>query len=85
MVKKSSGNGYLFFAGGAKEYLQGYQVTYNESKPNEIEWKSLCSTGGDSSNKQRGKRWKQKDDMMQQRINNIDLRIKSVVVIPSPS
>ena len=84
MVKKSTGDAYLFFAGGAKEYLQGYEVTYNQDKPNEIEWKSLCCTGGDQLNKTRGKRWKKQDQMMQDRIQNMDLRIKSVVVIPSP-
>ena len=84
MVKKSTGDAYLFFAGGAKEYLQGYQVTYNENEPDKIEWKSLCCTGGDSLNKQRGKRWKKHDQTIQAAIHTIDLRIKSVVVIPSP-
>ena len=83
MVRKSTGDAYLFFAGGAKEYLQAYEVTYNESKPDEIEWKSLCCTGGDQLNKSRGKRWKTRSNDAR---SNTKYRFKnkSVVVIPSP-
>eukprot|EP01084_Bolivina_argentea_P106687 190865_1 len=87
MVRKSTGNSYLFFSGGAKEYLQGYEVTYNENKPEIVEWKSLCCTGGDINkrDKQRGKRWKNKDiNTENDRLSTMDLRIKSICVIPSP-
>ena len=85
MVKKSSGSSYLFFAGGAKEYLQGYEVTFNPDNPSKVEWTALCFTGGDIDRHHgAGKRWKKPQQMVQDAKDNMDLRIKSVVVIPSP-
>eukprot|EP01084_Bolivina_argentea_P070142 127571_1 len=90
MVRKSSGDAYLLFGGGAKQYLQAYQVTYNGSNPQEMEWKSLCCTGGNALNRSKKKKNKKKKYKSREKeieadaIASMDVRIKSVVVVPNP-
>ena len=87
LVRKWDNSGYLLFAAGAKEFLQAFELSSvsvsSDSDERVCKWRALCWTGGDSM-KHSGKTWKKSDKMMEERLSKMDLRIKSLVVIPHP-
>ncbi|ETO20157.1 hypothetical protein RFI_17061 [Reticulomyxa filosa] len=88
--------GYLLFAAGAKEFLQAFEIipSHDDGLKN-VYWRALCFTGGDkaANKRQPTKNWTKPstdpsstsdEPTIKSPSKTMDVRIKSVVVIPSP-